>query len=275
MTVEIHIQRRRVWESDIWGSEHLRTKARIGVGVDVGSRHMGLFVCVFDRNAPLLQGQWPGFRELYKANVDLESTTCEETVRNFANWHTGDEAFSTWLKQIAVVAIERQIGGTPSLPGDPNPSAANPRMVAISHALQMFFLLKCPKECVLRLVNHSQTEPLFEKQFSLTFPNPTKRRNKPLKLSAHQQYTNRKANSVWLAQRFYANHPWGQHHILPMPEGVRHVDIYESMLILMTYMMRYEATKVRKKRKTRSTGGPKKKRKTSPFDHDGFEPIDF
>lgn len=124
-------------------------------------------------------------------------------------------------------------------------------MVAISHALQLFFVLHCTKPgFVFRFVNHSQTEPLFEKQFELKFPYETKRRGKALSqpITAHRQYANRKNNSEFLARQLYQNNRMGA---LPMPIGVRAIDVYEAMIMFMTMLFRYVARKEPKPRKRR------------------------
>lgn len=256
----------RAWERLIWESrERMYPRcAQIGLGVDVGARHLGLHLCLMDGRSPEWppkRGQWPSFRELYKANVDLSAVTPELVVNSFVAWSRTAEVqaqFMPWLPLVSFVAIERQIGGTvTSIQNDTtgainSQTSGNPRMVAISHALQLFFVLHCTKpDFVFRFVNHSQTEPLFEKQFELKFPNETKRRGKALSqpLTAHRQYTNRKLNSEFLAQRLYREN---RILALPMPRGVRAIDVYEAMIMFFTMLFRYVAVRVPKPRKRRS-----------------------
>lgn len=236
---------------------------KIGLGVDVGARHLGLHLCLLDGRTPAWppkRGEWPSFRELYKANVDLDAVTPELVINSFVDWSRSASVraqFMPWLPLVSFVAIERQIGGTvTSITNEStgtinSQTSGNPRMVAIAHALQLFFVLHCTKpDFVFRFVNHSQTEPLFEKQFELKFPYETKRRGKPLSqpITAHRQYTNRKNNSEFLARQLYTNNKMGS---LPMPIGVRAIDVYEAMIMFVTMLFRYVAVRVPKPRKRR------------------------
>lgn len=241
----------------------------IGIGIDVGSRHLGVHMCLMDGRAeswPPKRGQWPLFRELYKANVDLDAVTPEIVIANFVSWSRTPsvrEQFVNWLPMVQFVAVERQIGGSVTTVTNESSGAknsqtsGNPRMVAISHALQCFFLLHCTRKgFVFRFVNHSQTEPLFEKQFNLAFPHETKRRGKALSvaMSAHRQYQNRKLNSQFLAECLYRNNTVGSK--LPMPSGVRAIDVYEAMIMYFTFLFRYVATRVPKPRKRKRKDEP-------------------
>ncbi len=252
------------WQRLFWESrDRLYPSAiKIGLGVDVGARHLGLHLCLLDGQAPAWppkQGAWPSFRELYKANVDLDAVTPELVINSFVDWSRSDAVraqFMPWLPLVSFVAIERQIGGSvtfgaPGSESNNNQTSGNPRMVAISHALQLFFVLHCTKPgFVFRFVNHSQTEPLFEKQFELKFPYETKRRGKALSqpITAHRQYANRKNNSEFLARQLYQHNRMG---VLPMPIGVRAIDVYEAMIMFMTMLFRYVAVRVPKPRKRR------------------------